>query len=537
MSCSFEKEVLLLQDNEIPFARRMVVEAHLGVCKSCARLEQTVDAISEGLAAGPEAPLGVIAPALDRLEARRQRPLRKLAFAATLMAAGFLLVFLVPRPEVPGTRPIHEPPRRSSAVDLPPPRAPEGPPLAETVAAMDPGSAQEVEAVATRVWREGAAGTSTLASMLEDGDMVARALAVAERVPSPSLLSSLIALLEEEEHAARVARLLGAIGDAGAVPALREALVGVAAVEAREALVAIGGNEAAAALTGRLHREVSEGLLDAVIRTSPRLGAREAMRLAHTEEVTVRAVIERRRGLLLPELRRLARSEGGSSLLLLGWMRDRESLPLLASLARKRGRADAAVRGLLAMGSREALAAAFVAVRRGGPEKPFDGAAGAEDFLIGVLEEGTHDERRTSLRLLRRCGGEKTVRALGATPPERSLMGEAIQTLSTIGGPESLDVLATFVRERSAHHELITALGSIDRPESVRLLVELLLQRRSEREAADALASMPAGLVVPLLLKEFERAPHKLRSVLARIAGIDLGARREPWQRWWESRA
>jgi hypothetical protein len=98
-------------------------------------------------------------------------------------------------------------------------------------------------------------------------------------------------------------------------------------------------------------------------------------------------------------------------------------------------------------------------------------------------------------------------------------------------------VLASFARERSAHHELIAALGSIDRPESVHLLVDLLLQRRSEREAAEALAGMPPGLVVPLLLDEFERAPQSLRRVLARIAGVDLGTRREPWQRWWESRA
>ncbi|MHC4934468.1 MAG: anti-sigma factor family protein, partial [Planctomycetota bacterium] len=142
MSCSFEKEVLLLQDNEIPFARRMVVEAHLGVCDSCARLEQTVDAISEALASGPEAPLGVIAPALDRLGARRTQPLRKFALAAALMAAGFLLVFFVPRPDAPGGRPAYDPPPRSTIVELPPPRAPEGPPLIETVAAMDPASVE-----------------------------------------------------------------------------------------------------------------------------------------------------------------------------------------------------------------------------------------------------------------------------------------------------------------------------------------------------------------------------------------------------------
>ena len=52
MSCPFQDEVLALQDNEMPFARRVVVEAHLAVCPECAKLEEQTERIDARLANG-----------------------------------------------------------------------------------------------------------------------------------------------------------------------------------------------------------------------------------------------------------------------------------------------------------------------------------------------------------------------------------------------------------------------------------------------------------------------------------------------------
>ena len=64
--CPFEEEVLLLGDGELAFTRRMIVEAHLGLCESCAELEATVALVDEHVAAEIVPPLGAAERALSR---------------------------------------------------------------------------------------------------------------------------------------------------------------------------------------------------------------------------------------------------------------------------------------------------------------------------------------------------------------------------------------------------------------------------------------------------------------------------------------
>ena len=71
MSCPFRDDVCLLADRELPFARRMVVEAHLAVCAECARADDVIDRAETALRDGDPAPLGVVDPLLRRFAALR----------------------------------------------------------------------------------------------------------------------------------------------------------------------------------------------------------------------------------------------------------------------------------------------------------------------------------------------------------------------------------------------------------------------------------------------------------------------------------
>ena len=212
---------------------------------------------------GHKKPLDVIDATLNGLRSRTPRRKRRLAASALIAATALIVVFAWEAP------PKTEPPRvgKAAKLDLLPP--PQTLRIKEQVAALDPNDREAAEVLAGKIRQKGAAGTSALARLLDkkDRDQARRALTVAERVPSPRLVSPLIALMDDEEFAGRAARLLGTIGAPQAVPALERALDGPASVEAREALVAISGRAAAEALTRRLEQngEESESLLDALV--------------------------------------------------------------------------------------------------------------------------------------------------------------------------------------------------------------------------------------------------------------------------------
>lgn len=557
MSCPFEDDVYRLFDHELPFARRMVVEAHLAVCGSCARIEETLDRVERVLATGDERPLGVIEPLLARLQ--RPEPGRRVSHVVGGIAAGLAAALLVavlwPRTPKPSTpRPPAPVAVEPATPPLPPPTVPD---LRAFVRALDPADEAAVSRLADRVRRHGAAGTSVLADLLDPagGELTARALAVARRAPSPRLAPDLAALLADPAFAPRAARLLGIVGTPREVDALAEALDGPASVEAREALVAIGGTAALDVLVARLDQDPE--LLDAVVRVSPERGAR----LVARDGARARRVLARRRDVLLPELRRRARGGDLGAVRALGRAKDAGAYELLVRLLGRSASAPGAARALVTLGTEDALAAAFHAVRRGGaPEEVFDGAGHAEPFLLERLRAHALPERRTALRLLRQCGGGATVRALGERRPSRALLPDAIAAVAAIGGDDAVTVLASWRGERGVRRALVVALGATGDPravpaleefagdaalaedvaaalaripheESARVLVDLLLRRRAE--AGAALASMPAGVVVPVLLDRFD-ASRAVRRVLVRIAGADHGGRPETWKKWWD---
>ena len=76
MSCSFEPDVLRLDDGELSTERRFLIEAHLAVCPSCARIEETLDLVEQTLRAAPETPLGIIGPTLAALPPRKRYGMR-----------------------------------------------------------------------------------------------------------------------------------------------------------------------------------------------------------------------------------------------------------------------------------------------------------------------------------------------------------------------------------------------------------------------------------------------------------------------------
>ncbi|MCZ6786712.1 MAG: HEAT repeat domain-containing protein, partial [Planctomycetota bacterium] len=271
-------------------------------------------------------------------------------------------------------------------------------------------------------------------------------------------------------------------------------------------------------------------------------GARQIVSLVSQPEkrALVQRVLEKRRSRLLPELRQLVRTSNdrvaSEAARALGLARDRESLKLLASLARKKDTAEGATEALLGIGTPAAYQAAFVAASWGGAPSAaahcFDDDNRAEPFLLGVLESGTLKERRAALRLLERCGGDQTAAFLARGQFGRSLLPHVAGTLTAIGSDAAVKALAALGHRR----EVLGALARIHTPESARVLVDLLEEPRARRDAGRALATMPTGVVVPVLLESFERDPRRVRRVLTRIAGDNLGTGVEPWKKWWDER-
>jgi hypothetical protein len=580
MSCPFETEVLLRRDGNGDVARRLVLEAHLARCESCARLDEALEILEERLRAGDEAPLGVLGRV--RYPPRRRVLALATAGAAAAAAVAFATYLAWPRAESPASPAVPGTPGEVSVPvevakdvpvvppgppSLPPPGPSHGPSVAEMVGALDPDApdyAGQVTAVAARVRARGVAGSTALASLLAAEDP-RRAIDVASEAPSPILVAPLRALVGRPG----VVRALAA---AGAVRALVEALDGPAAAEAREALVSIGGREVASALERRItdHKGETLELLDALAR----IDAAAAARICASERLRASAdasagdpgavVLARHRERLVPELRRLLSDDpyAAGAARRLGEARDRDSAAELARLATRAASAQAATEGLLGMGAFEEAFAAARRTRRA--RAAFDGAHGAEAYLLGRIDRGPYAERRLALELLGRCGSDATVRRLAAAPVPRNLLDTAAATLGAIGGDGAVDALARMCGERSVRRDVVRALGAtgsaralpalrrfvgdeglaselcaslgaIPERESAEMLADLALDGGAAEEAARALTSMPASVVVPVLLDRMG-GQRRARELLVRITGADRGPRPEAWKEWWDSR-
>ncbi len=656
--CPFEDEILALDDATIPPLRRAVLEAHLGVCPGCARIDETLDIAQAAWRAVPAPRLGAAQAALGRIAPRsrlRGVPLYGAIAAAAAAVVALRLLVAEETPERPAPAPVEiardttpvDAARDATAPDevardpapshdvargvtpdelaggVTPPHEAEsphasrdsggrpdeqdspartlheetrprlelpslggGPSVAELVASIDLASesrARAAAAAAERVRTAGAGAAAALAGVLasRDPETVERALAVSRHVASLQLVPALERLLAHERFAPEAARQLGALRAESAVPALAAALDGVARPEAIEALAAIGTRAALDVLAERFRRGgrhvPTAALLDAAVCASPAHGARLLLDAASVQETALDAalVLAERSEALLPHLRRLAR--GGDALIAsaaagaLGRVGDVESIDPLAELAKQPGTARAATTALLAIGSRDAVQAAFHAAARGpagaAASMSFHGATIAEPVLLDVLERDSLPDRRVAVRLLGACGGPAACAVLAELADDPNLAADALTALGDIGGdaaagalarfadsralrprlatalgatasPRALPLLARLVAEPAATREAARALGEIHDRGAVLLLVALLEEPRGSDEAAASLAYLPARLVVPELLSGLDhpRRGPRLRRVLARIAGADHGAGVESWRKWWESR-
>jgi len=212
-SCPFHEEVLLLADRELPFARRIVVEAHLGVCEACAGIEEVLSVVEDCLVHEPIAPLGAAERALDLLPEQGPR-LRPFVLAAA--AAALVFVAIRSGGDRPTPAPAQEIARGAPAIDeggddqsaapvvahrvasvaaerplptLPPPQPPVGLTLRRRLAAVDPLAADRdavAAEIAGEIRRRGRRGSRALAEVLGESDdaLVGLALSVADLAPA-----------------------------------------------------------------------------------------------------------------------------------------------------------------------------------------------------------------------------------------------------------------------------------------------------------------------------------------------------------------
>ncbi len=564
--CRFADDVLLLADGELGFTQRIVVEAHLGVCDSCAALEETVTAIDEVIAAAATTPLGAAGRALARLP--RSGPVLRPFVLAAAAAALVFFALLAPHvqrggdvarsPRVVASAPLAGPEQGSPAMRgarrgrepvpralpplpvLPPPLPPVGPTLRRRLADLDllrPGRDEAARAIAAGVRRRGPRGSRALAAILSPDDVLLRpALDVAVHAESPVVAAALARLVDHPLYGDLAARSLAADGDAAVVPQLAAQLAGRGAAAAREALAEIGGRAAARALVQRFWDAAPEAraaLLDAAVRADATVGGAaclEATAAPTTADeplrLLARGVIAQRAERLLPYLRRTARGRDALRARLaargLGWARYVHSEALLAALARTPRTAGPATSALLDLGTRGALQAAFDAARLGGVDGPaaqaFAARAETEMHLLGVAQGGDVSARRVALTLLARCGGPPAAEALGAISFPRGLQGDLVATLSAIGGDRAADSLGALADVAGLEPAVIEGLGATRSPAAVPWLVRIAAsqpRRRTQVVAALARIAGPESLAALVAMLRDERAGAAALEVVA----------------------
>jgi len=544
LSCPFEDEVLLLADGELTFARRIVVEAHLGVCDECAAIEDVLSVVEDCLVAEPIESLGAAERALGLLpeQGPRLRPF-------ILAAAAAALVFVAVRSgaDRQGTIPAQQVAREHPAVEvhaddpgdipsvsrdhvavadrplpsIPPPQPPVGPTLRRRLAEVDPLARDRDEKateIALEIRRRGRRGSRALAEILAGSDevLVGVALSVAQHVDSADVTAAVARLTAHPLLGDLAAAQLVDSRDESAVPVLIEQLVATRSPRAREALALIGGRAASRALVRSFWvapPDEREALLAAAVRADAEIGGTACLEAAATPreaetdgpafDEVARLVVASRPDRLLPYLRRASagrdalRSRVASRAL--GWAADEESVPELRALARSPRTASAAVAALLDIGTRDALEGAFDAALLTGSDGAgavaFQDRFGAEWFVLETVQTGDVRQKRFALSLLARCGGPSAALALARADLPRSLQHDLVTTLGAIGGDESAAALGPLAHVPGLETAVIAALG------------------RTGSSAA-----------IPHLRRVSQPAPRRREAVVAALAEIESAA-------------
>jgi hypothetical protein len=564
--CPFEDEVLLLADGEMDFTRRIVVEAHLGVCESCAEIEDALALAQDCIVAEPIEPLGAAERALATLPQQGPR-LRPLVLAAAAAALVFVAVRTrLDRPE-PAAPPVvaHEDPSEADPTEtdppepgrsevgelttspesaehtaalpplptLPPPQPPVGPTLRRRLAEIDPLAAdrdEQAAAIAHEVRRRGTRGARALAQVLGEDDELM--LGVALSVTHTRFGDVATAQLAERQ-------------DESAVPALIEQLESSRSATARDALASIGGRRAARALVRTFWvapPAERRALLAAAVSADAATGGVACLEAAATPrddeaegpafDAVARAVVSARPEQLLPYLRRAAAGRDALRARVaaraLGWAADETSVPDLRAMARSPRTASAAVAALLDIGSRDALDGAFEAAllsgRDGAVAAAFQDRHAAETFLLERLRTGDLREQRFALALLSRCGGPRSALALADARIPRKLQDELITTLGAIGGDEAATALGALTEVTGLESAVIAALGRTGSALAVPHLERIATtdaRRRSVVVAAlAAIESAESAGALIALLADARAGPEALDAVAAMPVGL-----------------
>ena len=564
--CPFEDDVLVLTDGVLDPVRRMVVEAHLAVCSSCAEIEESMESAAAALRAEPCEPLGSADAALARIAAPPRIGMRIAAAAALCIASVALAAYWSRRGaapdanrERPATSPIEQvapdsptvvesslraesPTADADPPDDAEPPIPEGPParyiprslddLPGLVAAVDADAPDDDAALAATVRRVRTAGTvgaSALADLLESGDRDAlrSALRVARAAPSAQSVSALARLLDDEELGPRAARILGSIATGTAVEALVRSLDGPSRDAALDALATCRSPRVFDALAARARSGDDTdlaGVLGAAVTVSPAPAARLLIELSASEDSAPAAarVLRSRRDELSPALITLAARNDAlvatPAIRALGIAGDTAAIPALRSAAHRFSLARHAVRALVALGTPEAFAAAFDAAAD--PRAPhglldaFGGVAAATPTLLRELGDpraSAPRRRLAAIEALGHAGDLAAVQPLSRVLPEAPLRRAVVEALGRIGGDDAAAVLAGATDPRTADDALVRALGNTESSVAVPALIALTREPALASAAATALGRIDDAESV-LALADLLAEPRTARS-------------------------
>ncbi|MCE9637970.1 MAG: hypothetical protein K8T90_19900 [Planctomycetes bacterium] len=558
--CPFEDDVLLLADATGPDAmsptRRIVVEAHLAVCSSCAATEDALDLAASAMRATTVPPLGAADAALARIANDCRAPafhVRRpaVAAAAVLCVAALAVAALIARRGPPDVTPTAAPRRAASTPEpavAPSVAMPEGPAptsfptslrdLPAQIDALNVGASADDPALAEavrHVTSTGAPGSWALAGLLDASDptRALRAVMVAEKVRSSSLVPPLGALLRDVEDgrdpgaaprgdardpavdigttegaksqlAASTARALAAIGTPAALAELATALDGPSRRTALDAIATCRTSRALDLLADRIRggRDGAPGeIVDAAVASWPRESARLLLDLSADRALAPLAssALRAHGAELAPHLIPFAAKGDGlvaaAAVRALGETRQPSALAALRSAAARSGLARPAVAALVAIGTDDAYAAAFDVVAD--PRTPRDLVQvfdGADD-AVGVLAAAIGDARL----------------------PRRLAAADA---LGWTRSPDAVEPLARAARDAALRRAAIDALGRIRGDESAAALAVWARPKTADPALVAALGATGSSVAVPSL-RALAREPALAASAARALAGIE----------------
>ena len=575
--CPFEDEVLLLADGELSFTRRIVVEAHLGICDSCAAVEDVLAVVQDVLVAEPIEPLGAAERALAALPEQGPR-LRPFILAAAAAALVFVAIRSRSEDEAPPAPPLvaseskdHHAPenqvespgdaRDESGVDsrratvvppisddpaarpalptIPPPQPPVGPTLRLRLADLDalgPADLSPTDPannvrdrvareIAQDVRRRGTRGSRALAEVLASSDerMVRVALVVAGNLESPAVTAAVARLTSHPRLGDLAAVQLSRRRDESAVPALIDELDSTRSIASRDALAAIGGRAAARALVRSFwtappaHRE---GLLAAAVRADPVVGGMACLEAAATprEEHAKKSAVPR------PELAGLAFDEVARAVVA---SRPERLLPYLrrAATGRDALRARVALRALGWAHDEDSVADLRRLARS--PRTASAAVAalldiGTRDALGGAFDAAllTGREGVGAVAFQGRFAAESFVlqRLQSGDVREKGL---ALALLARCGGPGAALALSRADVPRSLLDELVRTLGAIGGDEAAIALGARATVPGLELAVVAALGQTGSAHAVPHLRRISAASPRRREAVVAALAQIE----------------